>query len=190
QAGTLCDGRRPDGGGGRGARRALPRPPIQRDPIPRLRARGARAPLRRADAPRLPLGRTSLPPTRRGPLAKARCPGREPMSTWTEETCPDLDATAPLGVASVDVATEELTRVLPQAAPSWVLVAVGGPEAGRRIDVGAGKTSVGRGVRCDVRLEDPAVSRMHLWLEGCDEGVRFEEACVKNGTRLEGRPCA
>lgn len=112
------------------------------------------------------------------------------MSTWTEETCPDLDATAPLGVASVDVATEELTRVLPQAAPSWVLVAVEGPEAGRRIEVGAGKTSVGRGVRCDVRLEDPAVSRMHLWLEGCDEGVRFEEACVKNGTRLEGRPCA
>lgn len=76
-----------------------------------------------------------------------------------------------------------------EAAPRWVLVLRSGPEAGRRIALAPGRVSLGRSARCAIRLQDPSISRLHLWVEPRPEGVLLQEESTKNGTTLDGAPC-
>lgn len=98
-----------------------------------------------------------------------------------EETvweCPSAE-----GKADQSTETHEL-----RAIPTWILEVRSGPEAGRRIEVPAGRVSLGRSVRCAIRLKDPSVSRVHLWVESGTEGIILQEESTKNGTSLDGDP--
>lgn len=107
--------------------------------------------------------------------------GEYPDSTLADET-----ALVPQGHVGEELATE--TRDL-QPIPRWRLLVRSGPEEGRTIELEGGRVSVGRSPRCAIRLEDPSVSRLHLWVEPRPEGVFLCEESTKNGTTLDGVPC-
>lgn len=112
------------------------------------------------------------------------------MSMWMDDDATrDLDDTAVDEVETRRVSTDEATRELPPPAPTWILHVRQGPEKGRRIEVPAARSSLGRSGRCAIRIEDPSISRVHLWVEGRLEGVLFHEESTKNGTTLDGAPC-
>jgi DNA-binding NtrC family response regulator len=76
------------------------------------------------------------------------------------------------------------------------LVALSGPSAGATLALELGTYRVGKQPDCDLVLEDPAVSRVHLLVEVRKEGVRFIDHGSTNGSHcqglrfdaLEGRP--
>lgn len=97
--------------------------------------------------------------------------GREPP--------PGVDATAPLrhGYAAGDAAPA------PPASPVR-LVAAAGPDAGRSVVLPPGRTiSVGRGAACDLRIADPALSRVHLRVRLGPAGVVVQDPGSTNGLR-------
>jgi DNA-binding NtrC family response regulator len=63
---------------------------------------------------------------------------------------------------------------------------VSGAEAGAALDLGAAAVVVGAGKDCDLRLEDPLVSRHHLELRAEEEGVRVVDLDSTNGTLFSG----
>jgi pSer/pThr/pTyr-binding forkhead associated (FHA) protein len=69
------------------------------------------------------------------------------------------------------------------------LLVSSGPGAGRRLLLGEVQT-LGRGPAADLRLEDPAASRLHLRLERVDGGYLAEDLGSKNGFRLNGERCS
>ena len=70
----------------------------------------------------------------------------------------------------------------------YVLRVVGGPDAGRIIEVGTRRLSIGRSSANDVRLRDPNVSRTHAVLQARGDGVVLHDLGSANGTRVEGEP--
>src|SRR5687768_4248214 len=67
-----------------------------------------------------------------------------------------------------------------------VVEVVGGPDAGRSMEVGPSGLVVGSGSGCDVQLVDPLVSRRHLELRAEEEGVRLLDLGSTNGTLVGG----
>lgn len=66
------------------------------------------------------------------------------------------------------------------------LVVAEGPEKGHRFPLRAEQT-VGRGRLADLRLTDPAASRLHARLVRDGRGLRAEDLGSKNGLRVNGR---
>ncbi|MDZ4688366.1 MAG: FHA domain-containing serine/threonine-protein kinase [Planctomycetaceae bacterium] len=68
------------------------------------------------------------------------------------------------------------------------LAITAGPDAGRVCELQAGREfAVGRGSRCDLRLEDPSVSRVHCRLEVAAGRATLIDAGSKWGTQVNGR---
>lgn len=68
------------------------------------------------------------------------------------------------------------------------LVVAEGPDAGRRHPL-RDSTTVGRGVAADLRLSDPAISRLHARIERVGQRWLAEDLGSRNGLRLNGRRC-
>jgi predicted component of type VI protein secretion system len=68
------------------------------------------------------------------------------------------------------------------------LVVRDGPDAGRALALGASQT-VGRGRGADLRLSDPAASRLHVRLTRSDGGFALADLRSKNGVLVNGRQC-
>jgi DNA-binding NtrC family response regulator len=76
-----------------------------------------------------------------------------------------------------------------EAAPTYVVSVVQGPDAGARLVLDAGSSAsalVGKGPACELRLTDPLVSRRHLSLEVTPRGVRVADLGSTNGTLVGG----
>ncbi len=78
-----------------------------------------------------------------------------------------------------------MTRPMPTADPSPRLVPV---ERGDPLSLPAGPAVVGRDPACDLRIDDPDVSRRHARVEVRDDGVLVEDLGSKNGTTVDGEP--
>jgi pSer/pThr/pTyr-binding forkhead associated (FHA) protein len=68
------------------------------------------------------------------------------------------------------------------------LLVTAGPDAGRRFPVGATQT-LGRGRAADLKLSDPAASRLHLRLTLVDGTLHLEDLRSKNGVAVNGKRC-
>jgi pSer/pThr/pTyr-binding forkhead associated (FHA) protein len=69
------------------------------------------------------------------------------------------------------------------------LGAISGPHAGRVITV-SNRLTVGRGVACQLRLDDPKVSRHHATLVADSAGLSVRDDGSLNGTWLNDRRIA
>lgn len=68
------------------------------------------------------------------------------------------------------------------------LLVKAGPEAGRSFPLGAEQT-LGRGREADLRLTDPAASRLHARITRTDGRFLLADLRSKNGIRVNGRRC-
>lgn len=76
---------------------------------------------------------------------------------------------------------------LPRPSESAVtLRVVGGPDAGHALPL-SGRRVVGRGAGCDLRVDDPDLSRTHFSVTVEQTHVRVEDAGSTNGTHRAGR---
>lgn len=66
------------------------------------------------------------------------------------------------------------------------VVVTGGPCSGRRIELGPGRSTIGRGAECEVQLADPSLSRTHLLVEVTGATVRVADVDSSNGTAVDG----
>ncbi len=71
---------------------------------------------------------------------------------------------------------------------AFEVVVIGGLAAGGRVRLGSGQTTVGRSGGCDLRVEDPDVSRVHLSLTPGPASVTIAEPPSPTGTPVAGRP--
>jgi pSer/pThr/pTyr-binding forkhead associated (FHA) protein len=70
--------------------------------------------------------------------------------------------------------------------PRYVLRGVSGETFGRTYPV-PGVTTVGRAPECDLRMDEPGLSRMHARLLPTDDGLLLEDLGSTNGCFLNGR---
>src|SRR5262245_4590835 len=71
--------------------------------------------------------------------------------------------------------------------PVAELVVDGGPETGRRVELGAGTFTIGRAA--DISLEDPSLSGHHVVLTiDADAAATVADAGSRNGTTVDGTP--
>lgn len=70
--------------------------------------------------------------------------------------------------------------------PRYVLRGVSGEAFGRSYPV-LGITTVGRAPECDLRLDEPGLSRMHARLLPADDGMLLEDLGSTNGTFINGK---
>lgn len=70
--------------------------------------------------------------------------------------------------------------------PRYVLRGVSGEAFGRTYPV-LGITTVGRAPECDLRLDEPGLSRMHARLLPADDGMLLEDLGSTNGTFINGK---
>jgi pSer/pThr/pTyr-binding forkhead associated (FHA) protein len=68
------------------------------------------------------------------------------------------------------------------------LVVKAGPDTGRSFPLGAAQT-LGRGRDADLRLTDPAASRLHARISRSDGRIVLADLRSKNGVRVNGRRC-
>ncbi len=81
------------------------------------------------------------------------------------------------------VALDDVHRLLLTGA---VVEVVAGSAAGLTLDIDQAGLLVGSGPDCDVRLDDPLVSRRHLELRAEERGVRVVDCGSTNGTLIHG----
>ena len=120
---------------------------------------------------------------RGSPLECRRLGGRlDPAATLREAGLRSGDRIA---AGRVEAATRAA------GSPLVELLVAGGPCSGRRIPLPAGSHRLGRSPVCDVVIEDPAVSRVHLVLTVSPSGgVEAGDAGSNNRTYLDGRALA
>jgi len=73
-----------------------------------------------------------------------------------------------------------------EAAPQ--LIVAGGMDAGTRLALRPGVSTIGRDATCDHRLRDPEVSRIHLTVEAASRQVVIRELATRNRATVNGRP--
>ena len=66
------------------------------------------------------------------------------------------------------------------------LVAQSGPRAGTEFPVDSSMVIVGRGAGCDIRLDDPQVSRQHAEIRSSGRHISIADAGSMNGTLVNG----
>jgi hypothetical protein len=69
-----------------------------------------------------------------------------------------------------------------------LVVLAPGPDRGRRIELSGDYLVVGREQTCDVRLDDPHVSRTHAALERRGDGIYVQDLRSSGGTFVNGAP--
>ncbi|HEY7720654.1 MAG TPA: FtsK/SpoIIIE domain-containing protein [Pedococcus sp.] len=107
-----------------------------------------------------------------------------------------LDRQAPLGVgALVDGAAITVGAVPAPSGPGrddprapLALVVVGGPDAGRQVDLRRGTTRIGRSGEADLVIADPELSRVHAVVDAGPDGVTLHDAGSTNGSVVDGEP--
>jgi S-DNA-T family DNA segregation ATPase FtsK/SpoIIIE len=114
-----------------------------------------------------------------GMLQSARCGALDPLTPVGESPLRNGD------VVSLDADRYAADR--PRRLAEVELAIVGGPDAGRRIALGAGTHDVGRGPSVDVAIDDPSLSAKHLTVEVSAGGARISDAGSRNGTAVDGR---
>jgi two-component system response regulator HydG len=81
-------------------------------------------------------------------------------------------------------------RVLAAAPTSnWAVVVTGGPDQGKSFtldDAGPPRVLVGQSPACEIRLQDPRVSRRHVALEHAGGRLRLTDLGSTNGTLVNG----
>ena len=92
---------------------------------------------------------------------------------------------APAAADATRLAAGALLRGEASLAPRLLIVA--GPGKGRALRLGPDQT-VGRGRRADLRLDDPAASRLHVRLSHVDGRIVAADLGSKNGVRVNDRP--
>ena len=70
--------------------------------------------------------------------------------------------------------------------PRYVLRGVSGEAFGRTYPV-VGTTAIGRAPECDLRLDEPGMSRMHARLVPTDDGLLLEDLGSTNGSFINGK---
>lgn len=70
--------------------------------------------------------------------------------------------------------------------PRYVLRGVSGEAFGRTYPV-VGMTAIGRAPECDLRLDEPGMSRMHARLVPTDDGLLLEDLGSTNGSFINGK---
>ena len=70
--------------------------------------------------------------------------------------------------------------------PRFVLRGVSGEAFGRTYPV-VGTTAIGRAPECDLRLDEPGMSRMHARLVPTDDGLLLEDLGSTNGSFINGK---
>jgi len=75
---------------------------------------------------------------------------------------------------------------LPTAARARPRLSWTGPDGAERTHVATGQAVLGTAPDVDVRIEDPAVSRLHAALEPREDGVWIRDLASRNGTWVEG----
>jgi len=76
-----------------------------------------------------------------------------------------------------------------QVLPMYVLRGVTGGAFGRSYPL-QGTITIGRSPECDIRINDPGLSRVHARLVPGEDGVQVEDLSSTNGTFLNDRPVA
>jgi transcriptional regulator with GAF, ATPase, and Fis domain len=76
--------------------------------------------------------------------------------------------------------------VLKLRSPVIRVEVIGGPAAGKVVDLPGPEARVGSGRDCELRIEDPTVSRHHISLRVEGPGVRVIDAGSRNGTTVDG----
>ena len=66
-----------------------------------------------------------------------------------------------------------------------VLTILAGADAGRIVDLTYGRYTIGTSAECDIQVDDPFVSRMHLELFVGTDGVRARDLGSRNGSFFE-----
>lgn len=75
----------------------------------------------------------------------------------------------------------------PGAKTTVTLYARTGPIKGRSFDVGMTKSTVGRDHSCTLRIDDPKISRVHMYIELRGGSIFFQDNKSTNGTFLNGK---
>ncbi|MDK2970644.1 MAG: hypothetical protein PWP23_399 [Candidatus Sumerlaeota bacterium] len=65
-----------------------------------------------------------------------------------------------------------------------------GSMTGTRISIGGARMNVGRDATCDIKLEDPRISRIHGFFETEDGKLYYRDNNSTNGSKLNGEPVA
>jgi S-DNA-T family DNA segregation ATPase FtsK/SpoIIIE len=120
---------------------------------------------------------------------------RHDSTTLWSPRCGPLDARTPVGASPLrdgdivsldDPGTGRAASR--QAGPGDVEVAiVGGPAAGRRVTLGAGRHDIGRDPAADVVVADPSLSRRHITVDVTASGTAVTDAGSSNGAAIDGR---
>lgn len=100
----------------------------------------------------------------------------------------EIDETACMEAESPASEPPTRTREIAEPEPRWILEVLEGPARGREIAIPSGRVSLGRSARCALCIDDPAISRLHLWVEARPEGILLHAESTKNGTSLDGAP--
>lgn len=68
------------------------------------------------------------------------------------------------------------------------LAVISGPAAGLRLPLTPGRHTLGRDDDCDLRVDDPGLSRFHAVIEVGPTGVTLQDTGSTNGTRVDDTP--
>jgi pSer/pThr/pTyr-binding forkhead associated (FHA) protein len=90
--------------------------------------------------------------------------------------------------ALVDIAEQANLAVAPADDPDrGFLVITGGNDKGRKVGLPEGRTTIGRGIDCDIVLTDIAVSRRHMYVERRDNVYFLCDLSSGNGTFVNNK---
>ena len=62
-----------------------------------------------------------------------------------------------------------------------------GPDAGRKYEMSGGKLVVGRGIECDIRINEGSISRHHAAIEQVEGVWYIQDLDSANGVFIDGR---
>ncbi|MDP9066742.1 MAG: FtsK/SpoIIIE domain-containing protein [Actinomycetota bacterium] len=111
------------------------------------------------------------------------------QSRWLEPDAAVADVRLVRGdVLSIGEAPEPAPDIPPLE--GLELVAVGGPSIGSRWSLTGDRVVIGRSRDCDITVDDPAMSRVHLQVDLDGSAVRVTDRGSTNGTFIEGIPLA
>lgn len=99
-----------------------------------------------------------------------------------------VPAVGPITVEDSDPMAVVRFRSTSPVARRAFLLAVEGPDVGRRFELVRGRTLVGRDACCDVVLHAPNVSREHCAVDHADGICRVTDLGSRNGTFVDGAP--
>lgn len=96
----------------------------------------------------------------------------------------DTQATAIIDLAQL---TERLEAERVERSKSYAVTYLQGPQKGRQFRLSKSETTLGRGDECDVRIDEPSVSRLHATiLLGANGRLQIRDSGSRNGIFVNG----